>query len=779
MRQLTDADYARAERFLPWNVAGLVRNVEVRPHWLDGGRRFWYLRETRSGREFVTVDAATGGRTPSFDHAALAGALEVATRAHVDPACLPFGTFRVAGAAIRFSALGRSWVFDTRTHDLAERREPVVGPDELPSPDGRWAAFARDHNLYVRSLDTGMEHPLTTDGEAHHAYGASPEANLITVTSRRLHRVRPPVAVWSPDSRRLLTHRLDERAVAEFHLVQSVPDDGGARPRLHTYRMPVPGDDHVALAAHVMFEVQTGRRVDVTGPPFLATHLSPLETDFAWWDADGTRVYAIEVSRAAKRLRFYEIDVASGGRRLLIEETGETFVQPSAHFLARSVHVTRDGTEIIWFSERDGWGHLYLYDGRTGALIRQLTTGEFVVREIHFVDEGSRLLYFTAGGLEPGRNPYYRHLYRVSLDGGAPQLLTPENADHVVPKMQSALQVSLSPWGAEATDAGFSPSGHFFVETHSRADCAPVSTLRRTDGTLVATLERADVDDLLAEAWRWPEPFVVKARDGRTDIYGLLYLPVDFDPVKIYPVLDITYPGPHATRTPATSFVSELSALGWYTQGQAYAELGCAVVTLDGLGTPLRSKAFRDVAYRNIQDAGLPDHIAGIRQLAAQRPYLDLSRVGILGHSAGGYGAARAILQYPDFFHVAVSSAGPHDLRGYLAMFGEYFLGPLDDGHFDATRNAALAEHLHGRLLLAVGELDENTHPALTLRLVEALVRANKDFELLMMPNADHTVIGMGYYIRRTWDFLVRHLLAAEPPREYHLSSPLDWPPAG
>jgi dipeptidyl aminopeptidase/acylaminoacyl peptidase len=410
--------------------------------------------------------------------------------------------------------------------------------------------------------------------------------------------------------------------------------------------------------------------------------------------------------------------------------------------------VINGNREVVWFSERDGWGHLYLYDAATGQLKNRITEGPWLVLELLRIDEAARTVYFTAVGREPGRDPYYRHLYRAALDGGGLTLLTPEDADHQVT---------------------FSPAGRFIVDTYSTRQQPPVTVLRRPDGTVAMTVQEADVSQYLEMGGRWPESFRVKARDGVTDLYGLLFRPARFDSTRSYPVIDYIYPGPQSGSIGARAF--SVTPGG---NAQALAELGFIVVQVDAMGTPFRNKAYHDSYYGNMGDNGIPDHIAALKQLAARHPYMDLGRVGIFGHSGGGFSSTDAILRYPDFFHVAVSSAGNHDNRSYDYTWGEKYQGLMvrsagGGDNFDGQANHLLAKNLKGKLFLLYGTLDDNVHPNATLLLVDELIKANRNFDLLVMPNRNHGFAGEPYVIRRTWDFFVKHLLGVDPPQGFEI----------
>lgn len=765
----TWAEYARAEQFLPWNAAKRIFNADVRPNWIAGSDQFWYRRTARDGASFARVDPASGARRPAFDHVRLAAALAQASGSPVVHTLLPFETitFEEDERAIAFDAMGKRWTCDLTTYACVPSERAERPKDEVRSPDGKWAAFVRGENLVVREIATGAERQITADGAPDNAYAALPGSSLSAVTDKVIGKPATPALQWSPDSRRFVTYRLDERDVREMHLLQSVPTDGTARPALHPYRYPLPGDTHVPLAHLVVVDVEAGTATALGTEPLAAmTRTTPFEQRNVWWSGDGARVYAIAQRRGHRSVALQVADAATGAARTILEECGPSHVYPH-HVPATNtnVHEVGDGEAVTWFSQRSGWGHLSLYYTATGAMRAQLTSGAWTVRDTLRVDAEGGWIYFTAGGREEGRDPYYRHLYRCTLDGSDLALLTPEDADHTVT---------------------FSPSGAYFVDTYSRVDLPPVSALRRADGALVATLEEADVTALTEMGWRFPERFAVKARDGVTDLYGCIFRPTHFDPHTRYPVLDSIYPGPQIIHTPKVFGGGDTGGRNFW-QDQALAELGFIVVNIDGMGTPYRSKAFVDVAYgaQFGEAGGLADHIAGLRQLAARDPSLDLDRVGIYGHSGGGFASAHALFSFPDFYKVAVSSAGNHNQLGYLAGWGERYIGMPEGENYRGQVNGALAGNLRGKLLLVHGEMDDNVHPSLTMQLADALIAANKDFDLLIIPFTNHAFfdlrwglaeadrfvsLGHPYFVRKRWDYFVTHLRGAAPPLGYAIA---------
>jgi dipeptidyl-peptidase 4 len=741
--QGTLADYQRAEKFLPQNTLKLVFNAAPQIHWLGQEDRFWYRHDTADGKEFRLVDAARDTVSPAFDHARLAAALARASEKPVAAGNLPFSEFSFIndGKAVRFTVAESDWTCDLATYAcaLAKKEEPLSF--ELNSPDGKWVAFVRDFNIFVRAVPGGTvplaagEIALSRDGCQDYAYGCrAPDLPALVKAGDKLP---DPVieAQWSPDSRRLLSWRIDQRGVQKHHVVQFAPP-GRNRARAYSWFYELPGDEFVTRMEPVVFDVagRTMTRIDCR--PLLEPFLMWEGGGGGTWTEDSRRIFFAATERGYHAVHLYEADPQSGRTRLILTETSSTCVDPGMTWL----RILGNGRELIWSSERDGWCHLYRVDGKSGRL-RQITSGEFVVRGIVHVDEKARRVYFSAGGREPGRDPYLRHLYRVGLDGSGLKRLTPEAADHEI---------------------SFSPAGRFFIDTHSTIDSAPVTVLRRAgDGARAREIEKADLTRLLAAGWRFPEPFQAVGRDGKTAIYGAIYRPANFDPKRRYPVIDDIYNGPQHVMT-AKSF-------RLWSGDPALAELGFIVVTVDGMGTAMRSKAFHNVSYRNLGDSGLADHILALRQLAGKYPWLDLERVGVYGHSAGGYDSAHAMLTHPEFYKVAVSSSGCHDNRSDKVWWNELWMDyPVGD-HYQQQANPTLAANLRGKLLLVHGDLDDNVHPAATLQLADALIKANKDFDLLIMPNRTHG-LGNGYFVRKRWDYFVKNLLAVEPPHEYPLA---------
>lgn len=768
MTHVSEDGYARAERFLRWNESRYVLNGDIKHHWIGTEDRLWYLRTNAADeKEFVVVDAATGQRTPAFDQSRIAKALSTQAGETIEAGHLPFSRFHYTqdNTAIQFQFKEKTWTCSLK---LATCRgaPQTVAANEAVSPDGQWSVFLKSDNLWLRSTSGGAEFPLTTDGRQHYNYAGSPGYSRHAVSDIRHPKPKAPQVIWSPDSRYVLTHRIDERLVKEFYLLQSVPEDGSVRPKLYPYRFAVPGDEHLPLWEPVVLDVVARRRVSLATRPMICFTNTPIEKRETWWSADSKRIYFLDWDRFMRSVSLHRSELSTGAVSQVLRESSRTLMRMHGGNPLQdgpAVKVLSNG-DVVWYSQRDGWGHLYHHDDATGIL-RQITQGEWTVRSISHVDEAAGLIYFMASGRELGRDPYEQYLYSIHIDGSRLRLLTPEEGDH------GSLSKPLlyDPRLSETSRRRFSPSGRYFVDSYSRPDRVPVLALRAQDGRLIKRLEQADISKLRQGGYVPIEPFQVLAADGETTIYGNLFRPSTFDSARRYPVIDAVYPGPQMIRT-RKDFVG--ATFDWF-EAQSLAELGFIVITVDGRGTPHRSKAFLDHSYGRLDKASDPDdHIAAIRQLAERYPYIDLTKVGIDGVSGGGYAAAHAVLSYPDFYKVAVSAEGNHDQRAGYSFWGEMWIGPLNVGDYHAASNLPLAGKLKGKLLLMHGELDDNVSPTVTMKLVDALIKKNKDFDLLIIPNGDHGAFASPYFIRKKWDYFVRNLLGAEPPADYEIHGP-------
>jgi dipeptidyl aminopeptidase/acylaminoacyl peptidase len=815
--QGTQADYERAKNLRKLTENKVYRD-RVQANWLAGNTQFWYQVKTGAEtREYVLVNAGTGERKPAFDHAKLAEALARAGVQDVSATRLALDKpeFKLSENRLEFRKAGKRWRCDLASyelHDIAPVKEETLPPlsiEDAPkastrtgpetsltfvnrtpnevelfwlnaegqrqsygklnagaerdqhtfaghvwlatdargktlavfqagekpgqaeitieptaesprrkyearrepgsrdtSPDGKWRAFVKDYNLMVRSLEDGDEVALSSDGTKDDAYG---------------DRV-----YWSPDSKRLVGIRTTSGEDHKVYLVESSPRDQ-VQPKLHTVDYRKPGD-RVPAAKPQLFDIIAQRQIPVSDELFPR----PWSVSEVRWDADSSRYTFLYNQRGHQVLRIVGVDAKTGEAKPIVDEQSKTFIDYSGKAFTEYLDETG---EIIWMSERDGWNHLYLHDAKTGRLKNQITKGEWVVRGVERVDKARRQVWFRAGGIHPGQDPYYIHFARVNFDGSGLVLITEGDGTH---------------------DVEFSPDRRFFIDTWSRVDQPPANELRRAeDGQLVCELERGDWGELLKTGWQTPERFVAKGRDGETDIYGIINRPTNFDPKKKYPVIENIYAGPQGSFTP--------KAFSSLNHMQSLAELGFIVVQMDGMGTSDRSKKFHDVCWKNLGDAGFPDRILWLKAAAEKYPYMDLSHVGIYGGSAGGQNALGALLTHGEFYKVAVADCGCHDNRMDKIWWNEQWMGWPIGPHYEEQSNVTQARKLQGKLLLTVGELDKNVDPSSTMQVVNALIKADKDFDLVVFPGAGHGAGGSPYGRRRMQDFFVRHLLGVEP----------------
>ena len=703
-RVYTAEDYARAEKMLGYNTGQLVDRSGVRPTFLADGR-FWYRVLTPTGSEYVLVNPVDGSRR---------------TDSTLEKLGVP--------NANRAGGFGRRG----------------GGGEGVVSPDGKRTAYIKDYNLWVKDSTTGKETQLTTDGIKDFGYATD---NAGWVHSDRA------ILVWSPDSKKIATFQQDQRGTGDMYLVST----NVGHPKLEAWKYPLPGDAVVTTIQRVIIEVDNPKVIRLKMDPdqHRSTQCDDVSCSGGWddvyWSPDATKLAFVSTSRDHKKENLRVADAATGNIRDVYEETTATqFESGQGEVNWRYLPASN---EFIWFTERDGWGHLYLYDLTTGKLKNQITKGDFAVWRVLKVDEKNREIYFLAGGREAGVDPYFGQFYRVNFDGKNMTRLTPENANH---------EISLS------------PDGKYFVDTYSTPDTPQVSDLRDATGKLIANLEKTDISRLRATGWKPPTRITVKARDGVTDLYGLMYTPTNLDPSKKYPIIDYIYPGPQGGSVGSRSFSASRG------DNQALAELGFIVMQVDGMCNPLRSKKFHDSCYGDMADNTLPDQVGAIKQLAAKYPYIDLDRVGIWGHSGGGFATAAAMFRYPDFFKVGISESGNHDNRNYEDDWGERYIGletkdANGKSNYEDQANQNYAKNLKGHLLLAHGTMDDNVPPYNTLLVVDALIKANKDFDLLLIPNAHH---GYGpassYMMRRRWDYFVKYLQGGVPPKEYELKQRQD-----
>ena len=741
-------DYSRADRLLSWNTSRLVSGDSVRPQWYPDGNRFWYRNKTATGAEYVVVDPVRGSRSLLFDNARLAAAMTVARDTAYDPSRLPFASFKFGNDSqnereIEFTASRKKFVCD-----IAGYRCVVSDtlPSEVPfvlSPDKKWEAFIAKHNVWVRPRNGKDSTQLTTDGVEYWGYGLTMPrpSDLVRPVPRR------PTIRWSPDSKKLAVWRQDERRVEQMHYISMTSQ----RPKLYSQPYALPGDSVVPVPTLHLIDVITKTNVEVRQSP-VPTQLNTTGSarDSVWNEASD-KVYLAALSRGSKRAWLTAVDAATGSQTIVASDSMATYAEWSPPTDPQTWYTSRDGQDIFWWSERDGWAHFYRY-GADGKVKNRLTEGPWFASAIQYVDEVAKQVYFTARGREAGQFWYYAKLYRVNYDGTGLVLLTPEDAHH---------------------DVEFSPSGKYIVDSYSRIETAPVTVLRSPlDGHVIRTLETADISRLKEIGWQPGRVFTAKARDGVTDLYGVIYLPPGLDSTKKYPVINNIYPGPQVGSVGGWSFKSGGEAF-------ALAQLGFVVLQIDHLGTPMRSKAFHDNYYGNFTDNGLPDHVAVIKQLGARYRFLDVDRVGIFGHSGGGFASADAMFRYPDFFKVAVSSSGNHDNRSYNIYWSEKYQGLMTrdtlrkTDNYESSANGTYAKNLKGKLFLMTGDMDDNVHPAMTVQVADALIKANKSFDFLVLPNRAHS-LNEPYVIRRRWDYFVEHLAGKRPPENFEIVRPTE-----
>jgi dipeptidyl-peptidase 4 len=735
-------DYQRAATFQTGAHRKLITLADVTPHWIEKTSRFWYRSTNPKGSEFILVDPAKNTSEPAFDHTRLAAALSKSAGQEISPTKLPFETFEFVDkeSAISFRIKAVAWTCKLASYECSKApEEHSHGSDtESLSPDGKWAAFVKDHNLYVRYVPTGATSQMTFDGVKDWDY-ATDIPSLPAMIAQGTQDVKgEPAVSWSPDSSKLATYRIDSRRAGRFTVLQFVPPDQ-LRPKPYTYAYPLPGEV-LSTAEGFILDVKSAKLTPIKTPP--------VDVDFdsgpgyRWFD-DSKSFFYEHSDRGYKAMEVRIVDAETGEQKTILREEAKLHVDPGETFF-RFIH---SSGELLWSSERDGWNHLYLYNEKTGKLVNQITQGEWVVHRVEAIDEKNRKVYFLVGGREKGEDPYQTHLYCVGLDGKGLVLLSPENATH---------------------SASVSPDFQYYIDSYSRPDLPGASILRRTkDGSEVRTLIKGDATALLATGWKYPEAFQGKAADGKTDIYGLIWRPSNFDPAKKYPIIEQVYAGPQAYFTPKT-----FGAANGRGGLQAVAELGAIVVMMDGRGTTGRSREFHEFSYHNL-GGSFADHVALIKQMAEKYPFMDATRVGIYGTSAGGYGSAHAMLEFPDFYKVCVSISGDQDPRLDKVWWNELYQGYPVGNDYTEQSNVTMAGKLEGHLMLEHGDIDDNVHPAGTMRFVDALMKANKSFDMLFVPNMPHGE-RTDYVVRRRWDYFVQNLLGVTPPHNFEIKHAAD-----
>ena len=717
----TSDDYKQADSVVDLFNKKVFHTVQ-KVNWVDGKPVFWYSTLTPQGKEFWTVNAEKLSKEKLFETDKLVHQLSELTGrpvkneefSPVNPKLSTDGklfTFQMDTLLYEWNraknALKKtgSKPIDKPEGYWGEKAEDHSGPP-VKSPNGKWFAFIRENNVFVKDSLGKNQFQLSFDGSIGEYYSAE--------------------LFWSPDSKKLAGTKVRAEIPHYIYFVESSPSDQ-IQPKLQKRYYPKAGDA-LPISSPVLFDLETRQQIDVDGTPFLAQFtLGNIN-----WRKDN-RAFTFEFNqRGHQRYQVVEVNAVDGKCKILIDEKSETFIDYSSKLFRHDVN---DGKEILWTSERDGWNHIYLYKG-DGTLENQVTKGEWVVRDIIKVFDSTRQVIFTASGRNTGEDPYLLHYYRINFDGSSIVELTREQANHL---------------------AEFSTDYRYFTDNYSRVDLPPTFVLRDgTDGKILMTVEQSDISELMKTGWKMPEVLSAKGRDGKTDIWGLIYRPTNFDPAIKYPIIELIYAGPHSSFVPKSFNAS-------YKSYAALAELGFVVVQIDGMGTSNRSKAFHDVCWRNLKDAGFTDRILWMKAAASKYPYLDISRVGIMGTSAGGQSAMGALLFHPEFYKVGVASCGCHDNRMDKIWWNEQWMGYPVGPWYAENSNVVNAHLLQGKLMLLVGEVDDNVDPASTMQVCDALIKANKEFEFIVLPGMNHTSGGK-YGERKRRDFFVKYLLGAQAP---------------
>jgi dipeptidyl aminopeptidase/acylaminoacyl peptidase len=719
LSQGTLADYRRAET-ADTSYVNKVYNVPVEWSWLKNEHRLWYSSRTSQGREFTLVDVARKTKTRAFDHARLATALSQKLARPIKPFDLPFNRIEFEGNSVKFTSDSITWTCNLSNYELkagprlkwskrrywGDRFDETTNPP-VKSPDSIWVAFIRNANVYVRNRKTSEEFRLSHDGADGEPYSTYMQ--------------------WSPDSKKLLAYKVRPGENRLIWFVESSPTSQ-LQPKLHSREYRKPGDA-LPIKMPQLFLIDEKKHVPIPIDQF-SQQYNIIDVN---WRKD-SRAFTFEYNaRGHQRYKVIEVASPSGQVRVIIDEQPKTFFDYASKAFREDID---DGKEIIWMSERDGWNHLYLYDGATGQVKNQITKGAWPVRFVEFVDHAARQIVFAASGMDEGMNPYLKGYYRINFDGTGLTRLTPPGLDHT---------------------ADFSTDNKYFFDVASSTTQPHITSIySAADGKQVMELAKADPSGLYARGWQKPEPFTAKGRDGQTDIWGFIIKPSNFDATRRYPVIEYIYAGPHSSHVPV---VFNSGFRSWHP----LTELGFIVVQIDGMGTSNRSKAFHDVSWKNLKDAGFPDRILWIKEAAKTRPWMDLDRVGIFGNSAGGQNAMGALLFHPEFYKVAVASSGCHDNRMDKIWWNELWMSYPVGPHYAESSNVVNAGKLQGKLMLILGELDDNVDPASTMQVVDALVKAKKNFDFLFVPGMGHS-LGGEYGERKRRDFFVKHLMGVEPP---------------
>jgi len=743
-KQFTIAEYEAAAKHMDWNLNSLVYN-QVSNSSFVSGNQLLYSTTDKNGTTFILVNPDSETKRPAFNHKKLAEALSKELNEEIEATTLPIAdvSFSDDLNTLQFTTFNKKYLYKVKEHILMQHtlERNNAYSNEHVSPNGKLAAYINNYNLWIRNLDTDKKTQLTFDGKQDYGY-ATNNAGWIKSDGA--------VLKWSPNSDKIATFQQDARGVGMMYLTSS----NVGHPRLEAWKHPLPGDAKIFTIERIIIHLgnkpktvrlkmnkdfQRGSTTD---------HIADWNNELldAQWNKEGTKFAFVSGSRDHKIAHLQIADTQTGAVTSIHKEEVATYYESGVN--AENWRVLFDSNEFIWYSEKTNWGHLYLYDLTTKKLKNKITSGNFIVKQVKSIDKEKRQIYFSAGGKEAG-NPYHNYYYKVDFNGANFINLTPSKGTHTVT---------------------FSDDYSMLVDTYSTTTNAPISILRNENGEKIMDLETADISKLKENNWQKPIEFSVKARDEKTDIYGIMCLPSHYNAGKKYPVLNYIYPGPQSGS------IGNYEFRAVWRDFQAVAELGFVVVAVDAMGTPMRSKSFHNAYYGNMGDNGLPDNMTAIEQLAKKYGGMDLERVGIWGHSGGGFASTRAVFAYPEFYDVAVSGAGNHDNRNYEADWGEKWQGLLVKANaegttnYDNQANQLLAKDLKGKLLITHGAMDNNVPPSNTMLVVEALIKANKDFDMILYPNQRHGYGDMtNYMTRKRWDYFVTHLLNAKPAKGFQL----------
>ena len=725
-QQVTREDYKRAVSFLGNNLTNKkVFNANVSAIWAADNTGIAFVTNSPEGREFKCIERNSVKISPLFNKEAFTRLLRDSFKIEVKTANLDLTNLQwFHKDSLRFNIGSNQFIYNRKTNQLQknspQRRDETISK----SPDGRWIAFSKDYNLYLKSTETGAIRQLSTAGYKNYEYATYYGWSDIMEGE---NGERPPhfSVNWSPDSKWIQTAVCDLRSGNKMYLLDWGVDSL-YRARLLSYYRASPGDTAMVRMIPVFFNTETGeewRRDDLR-----RTHTNPIGYE---WSRESGIIYQTNRLRGYQQIDLHRVNLQTRKEELLLTETSTTNIDTYESWL------WEESGKLLFASERSGWRQLYSLDLKSKA-VSSITNGTYYVNSIVFNNKKTNTIYYMASGKEEGRNPYYQHLYKINLDGTENKLLSPENANH---------EVSVS------------NDGFWFADNYSAPDLPTITILRdAATGKMLNELAKADVTGLLAMGYQYPETFTATARDGKTTIYGAIWKPTHFDPAKKYPVIDQSYTGPHTNMFPR----SFQMALG--RRNQCLAELGFVVVTVDGMGTAGRSKAFHNISYKNMGQ-NLVDHKLAIEQLAKKYAWIDIDRVGIFGHSAGGYDAGHAVLEFPDFYKVAVASSADHDFRMEKDWWPEMYMGWPVDSLYHKVSNITMAGNLKGKLLITHGGIDENVNPSATFKLAEALIKADKEFDMLILPSQRHGYTGVhnDYFTKKQWNYFVEHLLGTKP----------------